>query len=144
MVIATDRLILRNGQPADRVPFAELNNDSCVIQFMPGVLSRAESDQLAARISEHLPRNAFGLYAAELRSTRAFIGLIGLSVPRFTAHFTPCVEIGWRLAQEYWRQGLATEGARAVAHHAFNDLGPSLAPPRSLPTPRLAACLRRE
>jgi len=58
MVIATDRLILRNWQPADRVPFAELNSDSRVMQFMPGVLSRAESDELAARISEHLPRNA--------------------------------------------------------------------------------------
>jgi RimJ/RimL family protein N-acetyltransferase len=122
MIIATDRLILRNWQPADRVPFAELNSDSRVMQFMPGALSRAESDELAARISEHLARNAFGLYAAELRSTRAFIGFIGLSVPRFTAHFTPCVEIGWRLQHEYWRQGLATEGARAVAHHAFNDL----------------------
>jgi RimJ/RimL family protein N-acetyltransferase len=122
MIIATDRLILRNWQPADRVPFAELNSDSRVMQFLPGALSRAESDELAARISEHLARNAFGLYAAELRSTRAFIGFIGLSVPRFTAHFTPCVEIGWRLEHEYWRQGLATEGARAVAHHASNDL----------------------
>jgi RimJ/RimL family protein N-acetyltransferase len=122
MIIATDRLILRNWRPADRVPFAELNGDSRVMQSMPGVLSRKESDELAARISEHLARSGFGLYAAELRSSGAFIGFIGLSVPRFTAHFTPCVEIGWRLAHEYWRQGLATEGARAVAHHAFNDL----------------------
>lgn len=122
MVIATDRLVLRNWQQADRVPFAELNGDPRVMQFMSGVLSRAESDALAARISDHFARNGFGLYAAESRSTRAFIGFIGLSVPHFAAHFTPCVEIGWRLAHEYWRQGLATEGARAVVHHAFNDL----------------------
>jgi RimJ/RimL family protein N-acetyltransferase len=123
MIIATERLLLRNWQPADCAPFAELNCDSRVMQFLPGVLCRAESDELAAGISEQLARNGFGLYAAELRSTRAFLGFIGLSIPRFTAHFTPCVEIGWRLAHEYWRQGLATEGARGVAHHAFNDLG---------------------
>jgi RimJ/RimL family protein N-acetyltransferase len=122
MIIATDRRILRNWQPADCAPCAERNRDSRVTQFMPGVLCRAESDKLAARSSEYLPRNGCGRYAAELRATRAFIGFIGLSMPRFTAHFTPCVEIGWRLAHEYWRQGLATEGARAVAHHAFNDL----------------------
>ena len=42
---------------------------------------------------------------------------------RFEAKFTPCVEIDWRLAAEHWNQGLATEGARAVAHHAFENLG---------------------
>ena len=146
MIIATDRLILRNWQAADCAPFAELNNDSRVMQFMPGVLNRAESDELAARIYEHLALNGFGLYAAELRSTRAFIGFIGLSIPRFTAHFTPCVEIGWRLAHAYWRQGLATEGARAVAHHAFNDLRVralvSLTVPRNLRSRRVMEKLR--
>jgi RimJ/RimL family protein N-acetyltransferase len=111
------------------------------MQFMPGVLYRTESDELAARISEHLARNGFGLYAAELRSTRAFVGFIGLSIPRFTAHSTPCVEIAWRLAHEYWRQGSAAEGARAVAHHAFNDLGlPALVSftvPGNLRSPRV-------
>jgi RimJ/RimL family protein N-acetyltransferase len=122
MIIATDRLILRNWQPSDRTPFAELNRDPRVMEFISGVLSRAESDELASRSSAHLSRDGFGRYAAELRLTRAFIGFMGLSVPRFTTQFTPCVEIGWRLAHEYWRRGLATEGARAVAHHAFNDL----------------------
>jgi RimJ/RimL family protein N-acetyltransferase len=47
----------------------------------------------------------------------------GLAVPSFEAAFTPCVEIGWRLAAEHWGRGLATEGARAVVTHAFRDLG---------------------
>ena len=63
-------------------------------------------------------------YPAERIDDRGcpFIGFIGLSVPRFDAHFTPCVEIGWRLAAEHWGAGLATEGARAVLQHAFTAL----------------------
>jgi ribosomal-protein-alanine N-acetyltransferase len=40
----------------------------------------------------------------------------------FQAHFTPCVEIGWRLAREYWGHGYATEGARASLRFAFETL----------------------
>jgi hypothetical protein len=76
MIIATDRVILRTWQPADCAPFAEGNRDSRVLQFMPGVLCRAESDELAARSSEYLARNGLGRYAAELRATRAYIGFI--------------------------------------------------------------------
>src|SRR5262249_29206509 len=63
------------------------------------------------------------LYAAELRETGAFIGFIGLEVASFVAHYTPCVEIGWRLASEYWGRGLATEGAREIVRYTFDVLG---------------------
>ncbi len=53
---------------------------------------------------------------------RTFIGFIGLSIPRFEAHFTPCVEIGWRLARAHWGRGYATEGARRVLAHGFGTL----------------------
>jgi RimJ/RimL family protein N-acetyltransferase len=43
-----------------------------------------------------------------------FIGFVGLSVPRRALPFSPCVEIGWRLARPSWGQGYATEGARAA------------------------------
>ena len=45
-----------------------------------------------------------------------------LHVPAFEAHFTPSVEIAWRLAADHWGRGLATEGARAVVAQAFNTL----------------------
>ena len=48
-----------------------------------------------------------------------FIGFVGLVVPGFDAHFTPAVEIGWRLAAEHWGHGYATEAALASARHAF-------------------------
>jgi ribosomal-protein-alanine N-acetyltransferase len=63
------------------------------------------------------------LFAAELRSDQRFIGFIGLSIPTFKAAFTPCVEIGWRLAADVWGQGLATEGGLAAVRHAFDVIG---------------------
>jgi len=44
-------------------------------------------------------------------------------VPAFETSFTPCVEIGWRLARPWWGQGLATEGARAALAYGFERLG---------------------
>lgn len=122
-MIETDRLFLREWEKRDREPFAQLNSDPRVMEFMPACLSPEESNLLADRIEDHFRKHGFGLYAAELREDRSFVGYIGLAVPGFKAHFTPCVEIGWRLAAPYWGRGLATEGARAMARHAFESLG---------------------
>jgi RimJ/RimL family protein N-acetyltransferase len=118
----TQRLLLREWRESDRPPFAALNGDPRVMQFMPGALSREESDLLADRIQDHFTERGFGPYAAELRTTGEFIGFIGLSVPGFQAKFTPCVEIGWRLAFQHWNRGLATEGARKVLYYGFEAL----------------------
>ncbi len=119
----TERLILREWREPDRARFAELNADARVMEYMPGLLSREESDGLADRIEAHFSKFGFGLYAAELRASQAFAGFIGIAVPAFEAPFMPAVEIGWRLAADYWGNGLATEGAREVVRHAFEDLG---------------------
>jgi len=121
-VLETDRLILRRWREADRAPFAQMNGDAAVMEFMPALLTPEESGHLVDRIEAHFDAHGFGLWAAELRGQSRFVGFVGLSVPRFEAAFTPCVEIGWRLAQDYWSQGLATEGAREVVRHAFEDL----------------------
>jgi RimJ/RimL family protein N-acetyltransferase len=93
------------------------------MEFMPNCLSREESDLLVDQIESHFRERGFGLYAAELRHGHSFIGYVGLAVPSFQAHFTPCVEIGWRLSADYGGQGRATEGAREVVRHAFEVLG---------------------
>jgi RimJ/RimL family protein N-acetyltransferase len=120
--IHTDRLHLRGWRDSDREPFARINRDPVVMEFFPAPLSAYESSALFDRIDAHFVQHGFGLWAAELRETADFVGYIGLAVPRFVAAFTPCVEIGWRLDAAHWGKGLATEGARAVARHAFNVL----------------------
>jgi RimJ/RimL family protein N-acetyltransferase len=87
--LATERLILRPWQESDLAPFAALNADARVMEYMPARL----------------------------------IGFVGLMVPSFQAHFTPCVEIGWRLAVAHWGQGFATEAARAALAFGFATAG---------------------
>jgi RimJ/RimL family protein N-acetyltransferase len=122
-VLETERLRLRKWESGDRGAFAQINADPRVMEFFPKLLTREESDAMVDRIESHLRSKGFGLYAAELRESGRFIGYIGLHTPTFEAHFTPCVEIGWRLASDVWGVGLATEGARAAIHHAFENLG---------------------
>ena len=123
LVIETNRLWLRRWRDSDRTPFAAMNADSKVMEYFPGVMTRADSDALADRIQQHFDDHGFGLWAVEIKESDPFVGFIGLAIPRFEAHFTPCVEIGWRLAAKHWRRGYATEGARAALDYAFREVG---------------------
>lgn len=122
-VLVTKRLRLRGWQDADLPAFADLNADPRVMEHFPKTLTRAESDERAARIVDHFGQHGFGLWAVEVTRVADFIGFVGLTVPSFQAHFTPCVEIAWRLAYGYWHKGYATEGARAAIALAFGELG---------------------
>lgn len=120
---AAQRMVLRHWRPEDRAPFAVMNADPAVMEHFPSALSRAESDAAVDRIEAHFTKHGFGLWAVEIPGVTAFAGFIGLSIPGFEAHFTPCVEVGWRLAREYWGKGYATEGARAAVRFGFEQLG---------------------
>lgn len=121
--VRTARLVLRRWRDADLPPFAALNADPRVVEHLPGPLSRAESDRLAARADAHFDAHGFGPWAVEIPGEAAFAGFVGLFVPEFAAPFTPCVEIGWRLAAPHWGRGYATEGARAALDFGFAALG---------------------
>jgi RimJ/RimL family protein N-acetyltransferase len=122
MELSTDRLILRRWRPADREPFAALNADPEVMRHFPETLTREASDAFADRIERLLAQQGWGLWAVEVTETGTFIGFTGLNRPSFEAHFTPAVEIGWRLSRSAWGHGYATEAARAVTAFAFGTL----------------------
>jgi RimJ/RimL family protein N-acetyltransferase len=121
MDLHTERLYLRRWTLADRTPFAALNADPRVVEFLP-VWTASESDAAIQRIEAHFDEHGFGFWAVEVPGVAPFIGFVGLAVPRFQAHFTPCVEVGWRLAAEHWGQGYATEAARAALRFGFDSL----------------------
>lgn len=132
--LATARLRLRAWRESDRDAFAALNADPLVMEHYPRPLTRQESDEGLDRIVAHFEKYGYGLWAVEVPGEASFAGFVGLNVPRFEAPFTPCVELGWRLAHALWGRGYAVEAAHAAIAHGFSTVG--LAELLAFTTPR--------
>ncbi|PHV13310.1 GNAT family N-acetyltransferase [Chitinimonas sp. BJB300] len=116
------RVVLRDWRDSDLTPFAVLNADSEVRRYFPSVLTQTESNANADHFREHADREGFTFWAVEVPGVADFIGFTGLLRTPYAAHFTPCVEIGWRLAREYWGRGYATEAAKLALEYGFQQL----------------------
>jgi RimJ/RimL family protein N-acetyltransferase len=122
-VIETERLILRTWTDEDADAYYLLNQDSKVIEFLLGSLTMKEVKDFIAAMNQQFDKIGYTLFATEEIASGKLIGFIGLNPPKWEAHFTPCVEIGWRLGSQYWNQGFATEGARAALEFGFSKCG---------------------
>ncbi|MDE1460964.1 GNAT family N-acetyltransferase [Spartinivicinus poritis] len=120
--LKTERLTLRQWQSEDYKFFAALNADPVVMKYFPSCLSAVQSDAFADKLVSLIAKRGWGLWAVELKDTAQFIGFVGLHQPEAELPFTPCVEIGWRLAKAYWGVGYATEAAQAALQFAFDTL----------------------
>ena len=93
------------------------------MKHFPATLPAEATEKLFRRFQQHFSDYGYCFFAADRLDTGRFIGFIGFSHPRFDSFFTPCVEIGWRLARSEWGQGLATEGAGTCLDYGFTQLG---------------------
>ncbi len=121
--IETKHLILRQWKLDDVLPYAAMNADLKVMEHFPSTLSVEESTILLKKMQTSIEEKGFGLFALELKENGDFIGFTGLSVPSFESEFTPCVEIGWRIASPFWRKGYAFEASSACLTWGFSNLG---------------------
>jgi len=121
--LETPRLRLRQWRQSDREPFAAMNADPAVMEFFPALQSRANSDASIDAWQAQFIERGWSNWAVELRSTGEFIGFAGLSVPIRRFSFSPCVEVGWRLARAHWGRGFASEAGRAALRVGFQQLG---------------------
>ena len=122
-IFESERLGFRRWTDADKEPFARMNADPQVMEYFPKPLTREESDRLIERFEQHTEERGFGIWAVERKEDGAFIGYIGLLEVGFDAGFRDAIEIGWRLDNKFWKQGYATEGAKACLSYAFGVLG---------------------
>ncbi len=119
----SERLGFRNWRDADIPLLAALNADPKVMKFFPGLKSYVETEEFIRRMQMQMTANGFCYYAVDKLAGSQFIGFIGMSQQLFESPFTPCIDIGWRLSENQWGNGFATEGARRCLDHAFSTLG---------------------
>lgn len=119
----SQRLGFRNWLPGDLEPMSAMNIDPGVMEFFPAMQSLDETQQFISRMQQQFKAKGFCYFAVDNLNDGEFIGFIGLSEKTFESDFTPCIDIGWRLAKEYWNQGLATEGAKRCLEYGFSTLG---------------------
>ncbi|NIG56016.1 GNAT family N-acetyltransferase [Chitinophaga sp. Cy-1792] len=122
-LFTSPRLGFRQWLPEDTLPFAAINADPVAMEFFPMLMTEEETRNMIARMQQHFDQYGYGLYAVDLLETGQFIGFVGFNHPQFEAWFTPCVEIGWRLAPAVWNNGYATEAAIRCFEYAFEELG---------------------
>lgn len=122
--IRTARLILRNWEDRDGDLFFRINADDKVMEFFPLRRDRVQSDALLERLRASIAERGYGFAAAEIAATGQCIGFVGIAdtglEPALPAG---TVEIGWRLAPEFWGHGYVSEAAEAWLGFGFEERG---------------------
>lgn len=122
--LETERLIIRNWKESDRDLFYFINSDDTVMKFFPFRRDRKQSDELMDKLKGIITASGTGFTALEEKATGKPAGFCGLSVVNMPEIFTEkTIEIGWRLAPQFWGRGYATESAIRLLQFGFEDMG---------------------
>jgi ribosomal-protein-alanine N-acetyltransferase len=124
IALRTSRLLLRPWRDEDIAAFAQMSADPVVMEYLLPLSDRGLSvDVWVAQKHAHWDEHGFGQWVVEIPGIASLIGVVGLETVSYEAHFTPAVEVAWRLARPYWGLGYATEAARAALDYGFGQLG---------------------
>lgn len=120
-MIETERLLCRPLTSDDLDQFASINADADVMRYIGDgkPQTRAQTEMRLNAILDHWNQHGFGLWALVDKASNALIGFCGLQYLDNTAE----IEVGYRLAKQYWGMGFATEAAAATLRYAFEVLG---------------------
>jgi RimJ/RimL family protein N-acetyltransferase len=120
--IKTERLVMRGWRESDLAPWAAMNADPEVRQYVGPLLTFEQAAAWALNFQDDLDRYGFGFWALEVRASGEFIGFTGLGTVGGEMPVTG-IEIGWRLARPAWGHGYATEAALAAMDYGFGVMG---------------------
>ncbi|RWJ04429.1 MAG: N-acetyltransferase [Mesorhizobium sp.] len=122
MELQTERLLLREWRDEDVEPLARMNDDPRVVRYVARLADRRAIEAWINTQREHFKKHRYGLWALERLDVSGLIGFCGLANVSYRAHFTPAVEIAWRLQPDCWGRGYATEAAVAALAFGFQNL----------------------
>lgn len=118
----SERLGFRKWKEEDKPKMAKINSNPKVMEFFPNIPNKEQTEQFVDRMEKQFSEKGFCYFAVDKLDNNEFIGFIGISEQKFKSDFTPCIDIGWRLAQKEWGKGYATEGAKKCLDFAFNKI----------------------
>ena len=117
----TERLILRTWDEDDGDRFYGIMNTPMVMRWLGGVQDKAEWDAALERLNGYQREFGHTFWLIEDKSTGDILGFCGLK--RVNApgagRLTDTPEIGWRLRDSAWGQGIAKHAAIASLDIAF-------------------------
>jgi ribosomal-protein-alanine N-acetyltransferase len=116
ILLETERLLFRTHEPQDEADFIAMHTDPEVRRYMGGQAWPLEKALLRFR-DEYLgrPTKTFGLWATILKEEAKYIGSCGIRAGKNDSE----TNLGYILAQPYWRRGLVSEAAKAFIEIAF-------------------------
>ncbi len=120
--LQTDRLTLRGYTPSDspaRVPLSGAREVAATTLRIPHPYPEALARDFVARADEDLATGKCLRLGIFLRDSGALCGGIGLMIEADHRH----AELGYWIGMPYWRNGYATEAARAIVSYGFTVLG---------------------
>ena len=125
VIIETERLLLRTWDEADKAEFARVTNTPAVMRWLGGV---QDAESMAAgfeRIDGYHRDFGHTLWAVERKADGAILGFCGLKRVNSpgAGDLTGDFEVGWRLREDAWGQGFASEAAAASLDFAFDRCG---------------------
>lgn len=140
IILATDRLWLREILPTDLDDLLEIWADPVAMRWYPKTLERDELAALVERNQKRYEQYGHGLWAVILQRENQFIGDCGPVWQEVDG--VEELEIGYHLKPKYWGQGFATEAARGCMTYAFEKLNArriiSMIRPENLPSRHVA------
>ena len=120
-MIETERLIFRKLTQDDLPWLIEMRSPEPVNRYLGGTKMQ-NPEALAVRIKFYIDcheKLGFGICAMGLKETGELIGTSGLQPLEDTGE----IEVGYNLAEKYWRQGYGYECAMAWLKYGFETAG---------------------
>ena len=118
--IRTNRLLLRCYSKEDLDAYARIMGDREVGKWFPkgDGYTREESEKSLKNILDHWNKFGFGIWAITDKANNVLLGRCGLNNITETSE----VEVDFVIAPDYWRNGYATEAAKAALNYGFENL----------------------